>query len=535
MMLMQELLTSAEMREIEGRAIAGGAVTASELMERAGQGTVEAMLDWRPGLFARAGRALILCGPGNNGGDGFVIARLLKTRGWEVELYLYGCAPAEISRLPPDAAVNARRWRDVGEILPLDSGVLRRLESLERVPDVLIDALFGTGLTRGLSGSLSALLAELADRIDPASVARVAVDSPSGLCMDSGRVLGPAGHFILPADLTVSFHRPKLGHFLGDGPAYCGALRVVDIGLPQGPSGARLAGAQKPLLDKGAPRSGRAHKYDHGHALILSGGRGKGGAARLAARGSLRIGAGLVTLGCPPEALSENAAVLDAIMLEALPGAEEITGFLSARKVGAVCIGPGFGEGPRLRAFLAAILTGPRVDARINPPPVVLDADALSEFAHDPETLFAMLHGACVLTPHEGEFGRLFPDLLLKPSAPAVTGPAYSRLDAAREAAARAGCVILLKGADTVIADPSGRAAISAAAYERAVPWLATAGAGDVLAGFITGLLARGVAPFEAAEAASFLHVESALQFGPGLIAEDLPEQLPAVLRRLGF
>ena len=166
---------------------------------------------------------------------------------------------------------------------------------------------------------------------------------------------------------------------------------------------------------------------------------------------------------------------------------------------------------------------------------VVLDADALTEYRKDPETLFAMLHDRCVVTPHEGEFGRLFPDILARLKEPATKGPAYSKVDATRDAAKRAGCVVLFKGADTVIAHPDGRCTINSAHYERSAPWLATAGSGDVLAGFITGLLARGFEPMQAAETAAWLHVECALKFGPGLIAEDLPEQLPAVFRDLGL
>lgn len=251
----------------------------------------------------------------------------------------------------------------------------------------------------------------------------------------------------------------------------------------------------------------------------------------MAARGALRIGAGLVTVGCPPAALIENAARLDAVMLTAVRGEDALADELAARKINAVCIGPGFGTGARLRAFVAALLgrgTEPR-------PAVVLDADALSEYAADPETLFAMLHKNCVLTPHEGEFGRLFPDILAKLKEPATKGPAYSKVDATRDAAARAGCVVLFKGADTVIAAPDGSCTINSAHYDRAAPWLATAGSGDVLAGFITGLLARGLSPMAAAQAAAWLHVECARKFGPGLIAEDLPEQLPAVFRDLGL
>ena len=244
-----------------------------------------------------------------------------------------------------------------------------------------------------------------------------------------------------------------------------------------------------------------------------------------------------MTVGCPPEALVENAARLDAVMLAEVKGVDGLQAELRDRKVNAVCIGPGFGLGPRLRDFVEAALkdgldTHPTKSAKIS---TVLDADALTEYRDDPETLFAMLHDRCVLTPHEGEFGRLFPEILAKLKEPATKGPAFSKVDATREAAKRAGCVVLFKGPDTVIADLDGRCAINSAHYERATPWLATAGSGDVLAGFITGLLARGFDPMTVAETAAWLHVECALKFGPGLIAEDLPEQLPAVFRELGL
>lgn len=546
---MTRLLTAAEMRAIETAAIASGEVTGLELMERAGRGVVEAILDWRPELATAPHRAVVLCGPGNNGGDGFVVARLLKERGWEVEVFLYGRDPAEIDRLPPDAAENARRWREVGEIEPLEPHTAPRRWRLGPTrPDIIIDALFGAGLARPLSGDLRDALYRLDDEIPEGLALRVAIDCPSGLCMDSGRVLGSKiFDDRLPShlDLTVTFHKPKLGHYLAAGSEWAGEIRVVDIGLQQRHDGVPLADPHTVFLYKGSPEHWRSHKYDHGHALVLAGGVGKGGAARLAARGALRIGAGLVTVGCPPAALQENAAALDAIMLAALPDAEVLPELLTRRKVRAVCIGPGFGRGERLRAFVSAVFERGIAEQRAHAeqhgwkrrprPGVVLDADAISEFADDPQTLFAMLHENCVLTPHQGEFGRLFPDLLEKLTAPATTGPAYSKVDATREAAARAGCVVLFKGPDTVIADPSGRVAVSAAAYERAAPWLATAGTGDVLAGFVTGLLARGFGAFEAAETASWLHVECARQFGPGLIAEDLPDELPAVFRALGL
>jgi hydroxyethylthiazole kinase-like uncharacterized protein yjeF len=267
---------------------------------------------------------------------------------------------------------------------------------------------------------------------------------------------------------------------------------------------------------------GQGHKFSHGHALVLAGGAGRGGAARLAARGALRIGAGLVTLGCPPDALAENAARLDAVMLHVLPDASALSEALADRRVATLVLGPGLGTTPREAGLVETALADGR--------PAVLDADALRLIAADAR-LFQMLHPACVLTPHAGEFTDLFPDIAARLAAPATTGPGFSKLEATRAAAARAGCCVLFKGPDTVIADPAGAAAINAAHYDRAAPWLATAGAGDVLAGFIGGLLARGFAPMPAADAAAWLHVECARSFGPGLIAEDLPDLLPQVLR----
>ncbi len=533
---MTELLTAERMRAIEGAAIAEGAVTGLDLMERAGRGVVAALLAERPERAARASRAAVLCGPGNNGGDGFVVARLLHARGWEVEVFLYGRDPGEIDRLPPDAAANARRWAALGPIRALDAHPLP--------PDALvIDALFGTGLTRPLGPDLARRLAaeDVAFR-PPRDL--VAVDAPSGLCLDSGRVLGEAG--ALRVGLTVTFHAPKLGHYLAEGPALCGALRVVDIGLSD-PGGAApvalLPRPDEPPAEALAKR-GAGHKYDHGHVLVLAGGVGRGGAARLAARAALRVGAGLVTVGCPPAALIENAARLDAVMLRPLADPQALAAALDDPRIAALCLGPGLGA-DRARALVpAALAPQAQSDARSEEPGpsaarpprgVVLDADALTAFEADPEALWAHTHPRCVLTPHDGEFARLFPDLAAPLRAPARAGPAPSRVDAVRAAAARAGAVVLLKGPDTVIAAPDGAASVHSAAYARAAPWLATAGAGDVLAGLIAGLLARGCAPRPAAEAAAWLHVEAARAAGPGLIAEDLPEALPGVFRDLGL
>jgi len=521
------LLTAAEMRAIETGAIERGAATGLELMDRAGHGVVEAILAWRPELSGGRRRALVLCGPGNNGGDGFVVARLLRERAWGVEVWLYGRDPAALDRLPPDAGVNARRWAAMGEIRPWDDAAIAdRIDSHEH--DIVVDALFGTGLTRGTSEDTARTRRSVTSAAFADAVPRlVAVDLPSGICSDSGANLGGA----FPVNLTVSFHRAKRGHVLSDarpldgGARFCAEVVVADIGLghaePSDPQ-CRLVGPPAPA--RIAKRAG--HKYAYGHALVLAGGVARGGAARLAARGALRVGAGLVTVGCPPAALIENAARLDAIMLRRVADAQALSALLTDARLNALCLGPGLGTGERTRALVAAATAAERA--------TVLDADALTAFAGDPAALFAHLHEGCVLTPHDGEFARIFPDLAAPLAEAATTGPAPSRVDAVQAAAARAGCTVLLKGPDTVIARPDGAARVHAATGARAVPWLATAGAGDVLSGLIAGLMARGAAPLEAAGDAVWLHAEAARRVGPGLIAEDLPEALPRVLRDLG-
>lgn len=496
---MTELLTTAQMRAVEAAAIAAGRTTGLSLMERAGAGAVEATLARWPGLADPPRRALILCGPGNNGGDGWVIARLLRERGWDVTAVALGVP----DRTPADAAESWRRWRDGGgaalSVAPDGAGF-----------DLAVDALFGAGLTRDLPAEAAAMLAAAR------RCARlVAVDGPSGLCLDSGRALGAA----VAADLTVSFHAAKPGHHLGLGPDLCGRLVVAGIGLdPAAPApGAPIALAGPEAA--GLMKRSVAHKYDHGHALVLAGGVGRGGAARMAARAALRVGAGLVTLGAPGAALIENAARLDAVMLRRLNDARDLAGLLADPRITAVLLGPGLGVDARTRALALAALASKR--------PVALDADALTAFAADPADRAALMAalraGRAVLTPHGGEFVRLFP------AAAALASP----LDAARAAAAESGATVLLKGRATVIAAPDGTAAIHSAAYGREAPWLATAGAGDVLAGLIAGLLARGFAPLPACATAAWLHVEAARHVGPGLIAEDLPEALPDVLRGL--
>lgn len=533
---MRELLTSAQMRAIEQEAMESGAVTGLQLMERAGQGVVDAIFEAWPELSHARGpddapqrdstpneterQAVVLCGPGNNGGDGFVIARLLRELGWDVAVYFLGQA----ENLPKDARHNYKRWSEIGEVHSLSEGRIA-VEGTEGAPiDVVVDALFGTGLARGLSGldSVQACLANWATGDTGPRV--VAVDIVSGICADSGRYLGdPPANRRGAAELTVSFHAAKLGHVLSDGALASGRVVVADIGLAHQPDSALVQAVDQ--VDRRIFKNGAGHKFSSGHALVMTGGFGATGAARLAARGALRIGAGLVTLAAPAEAMAECAAQVTSVMLKVVPDEDAFCDMLADDRISALCLGPGLGLA-RAQGMLPIGLAAAR--------PTVLDADALSAFRDAPDRLIAMLHGACVLTPHGGEFARLFPDLATRLATPAQTGPAFSKVEATRDAAKRAGCVVVFKGLDTVIAAPDGACRVHTATAERDAPWLATAGAGDVLAGMIAGLLARGFEPFAAATTAVWLHVEAARAFGPGLIAEDLPEQLPKVLRSLG-
>ncbi|MBJ3763557.1 NAD(P)H-hydrate dehydratase [Maribius pontilimi] len=524
------LLTAAEMREIEMAAMESGSMSGIELMERAGAGVVDAILEEWPELRHGRRRAVVLCGPGNNGGDGFVVARLLSGCRWDVEVRLLG----DPESVTGDARANLDRWLRIDAIQPLDASYDGPVCG-EGAADIVVDALFGIGLSRPLEG-LETLAFNLEDFVDlspdglrPVGNFKwpipkvVALDVPSSLCADSGKVFphasGAASRF--RAHLTVTFHKLKRGHVLGVGPELCGRVRIVDIGLADTDAGLPTLGPPA----RGAVAKVEGHKYDHGHAFVLSGGVGKGGAARMAARAALRVGAGLVTLGCEPAALTENAAQLNAIMLRAVTDATDLEQVLADMRITALGLGPGLGLTDHEAALLRVMLDAGR--------PTVLDADALSLIARD-DDLRAQVHKRCVLTPHRGEFARLFPDISERLDAPAGEGATYSEIDAARDAASEIGATVLLKGPATVIATPTGRVAINAAVYGHAVPWLATAGAGDVLSGLIVGLLARDLSPFDAACDAAWLHAEAAHRFGAGLIAEDLPDLIPGVLASLG-
>ncbi|WP_299776773.1 NAD(P)H-hydrate dehydratase [uncultured Roseobacter sp.] len=513
---MTELLTGAEMRAHETAAIESGVVTGLELMERAGQGVVDAMFAQWPDMRTGARHVVVLCGPGNNGGDGFVVARLLKERGWTANVF---CLAAP-NNLPPDARQNFDRWADLGPVVPITE---LQIDS-DFKPDLIVDALFGTGLTRAIEAPLDLLFSEINAHAARGDTKVLSVDIPSGVCADSGRVLGGS----LRADLTVTFHGEKPGHLLTHGlMAHSEKVVVVDIGLPphrRNPSDAKFILKNEAPTASTLGKSGGRHKYDYGHAVVISGPAAHTGAARLAARGALRIGAGLVTVAARAQALPELAAHQTAVMLRQVErGADLKVQFGDDARANAFCAGPALGTDDVAADLLGAVLALERT--------TVLDADALTLLAERPK-LFAALHTSCVLTPHGGEFARLFPEIAQKFATPPTRGPAYSKVDATRDAARKAGCVVLFKGPDTVIAGPDGRCVINPP--DDSAAWLATAGSGDVLAGFICGLLARGLPPLLAAATGTALHGECARSFGPGLIAEDLPEALPGVFRQLG-
>ena len=472
------ILTVAEMAAADRAAIAAG-TPGVELMERAGAAVADAVCE----RFAPQPVA-VLCGPGNNGGDGYVIARLLHERGWPVEVRSLG------EPITPDARAARARW--IGGVRPLDGAP---------DADLVIDALFGAGLSRPLDGAAAAAAADLAKRPD----AVVAVDIPSGVPGDTGQPGGPA----ICAGLTVTFHARKPGHVLEPGRGLCGEVVVADIGLGETPSKLVENGPDLWLARFPWPAQ-TAHKHARGRLIVISGDAWSTGAARLAARAGLRIGAGLVTIFAHPEALAANAAHLEAVMLRSYETDLELE--QAAQRVDAAVIGPAAGV---TETTLLNVLALARTGAAL-----VIDADAITVFRDDPEELFSLLDRDDVLTPHAGEFERLFPGAIK--AAP-------ERITAARRAAQTAGAVVLLKGPDTVIAAPDGRAAVNF----NGSPWLATAGTGDVLAGFIGGLISQGMDSFEAACAAAWIHAEAAERHGPGLISEDLPGLTPGVLRRL--
>jgi ADP-dependent NAD(P)H-hydrate dehydratase / NAD(P)H-hydrate epimerase len=477
------LLDVRRMAEADRLTVAAGQ-TVVELMEKAGQSVaLEITKRWS------ARSVIVLCGPGNNGGDGFVAARHLLKAGWPVRVAVLGHRdqfsgaarhhaelwPAEVEQLVPDALDGA---------------------------ELVVDAIFGAGLSRPLAGAAAETLSAAASRRLP----MVAIDVPSGLMGDTGEAVGAVA-----AVLTITFFRKKPGHLLLPGRRLCGEVVVADIGIP-----ASVLDSVSPDTFENDPclwlaelphSQAEGNKYTRGHALI-SGGYPMTGSARMAARAAARAGAGLTTIAVSALALPVYAAALTSIMVQPLAVPEDFECLLDDRHYKAFLIGPGAGTGEETRARVLAMLKTGRA--------TVLDADALTSFADDPPTLDQAITGPCVLTPHDGEFQRLF-------------DPSGDKLTRTRVAARRCGAIIILKGSDTVITAPDGRSVINS----NAPPTLATAGSGDVLSGIVLGLLAQGMEPFLAASAAVWLHGAAAAEFGPGLIAEDLPDLLPGVFRRL--
>jgi len=487
------LLTTEQMYAADKAAIEGG-VPGKVLMENAGRGAAEIIM----ARYAPC-KTAILAGPGNNGGDGFVIARHLAEKGWPVTLWCLG----EVAKLMGDAAEMAKLWQ--GETNKLSAKALEDAE-------LVVDALFGAGLTRPMEG----VAAELVEAAATKDVKIVAIDVPSGVEGTSGDVLGTA----FKADLTITFFTKKPAHVLHPAKQYCGEVAVVDIGIPKS-----VLDEIKPTAFENNPELWQhdwphlkpgTHKYARGHLVVLSGPKHQTGAARMAAEAGLRIGAGVVDMASPLEAVDINAAHLTAVMIKPYTDALALERLVSADRVSAVVLGPGMGVSSETRACARLVLESGK--------PCVLDADALTSFENMQDELFdaikALPERDVVLTPHHGEFQKLF--------GAASVGEG-GKIEAARKAAKTSGAIIVFKGPDTVITRPDGHTIVNT----NAPPTLATAGAGDVLAGFISGLMAQGMAGFAAACAGVWLHGRTAQMFGPGLIAQDIAPTLPRVLAEL--
>lgn len=473
------------------RHAAENGVSGEQLMAQAGAAVAQAIRHrWAPR------ETLVLCGPGNNGGDGFICAAALREAGWPVRVCLMGGQ----DQLKGDAAWAAGVWRETPE---------RAGPAACDTAELIVDALFGAGLNRPPEGEAAALIKAMSGRGVPV----VAIDLPSGVSGDLARAEGA----VAAADLTVTFHRRKPAHILEPAASLCGEVVLAGIGIPGSwrdvvQPCARENGPELWLSALPAVRTGD-HKHARGRLAVFSGGASSTGAARLAARAGLRAGAGLVTLASPPSALMVNASASTAVMVRRWADPAATDALLEDLRADAAVLGPAMGVGEGTRE---AVASAARTDTAL-----ILDADALTSFEDAPEALFAVLRPGDVLTPHPGEFRRLFPDIAARED--------INRIEAAARAAGRAGCCVLLKGPDTVIAAPGHLPVVN----RHASPALATAGSGDVLAGLIGGLAAQGVSGFDAACAAAWLHGDCGLRLGTGLIAEDLADILPERLSTL--
>ncbi len=488
------LLTPAEMSRADALTIASG-IPGERLMENAGYAVADVIC----ARFSQGARAIVLCGMGNNGGDGFVIARVLRQRGFVVRVALALPEGMSVRDLKGDAAGAERAWR--GETVPANPALFDGAT-------VIVDALYGAGLSRDVSGRDAQLIAAVnAARAEGARV--YAVDLPSGIDGRTGEVRGTA----VVADETVTFFRRKPGHLLLPGRTHCGRLRLAQIGI-----GSEVLAKIAPNTAANGPElwadcwpeaAVDSHKYSRGAALVASGPLPSCGAARLAAEATLRAGAGIVTVATPPDAVATVAGWRAAFVVKPAADMAALAALLGEPRLRAAVLGPGLGLGDDVWPAVRAALEGGMA--------LVLDADAITQASRRPEEAFSLIkkrEGGVVFTPHEGEFGRLFPDI------------GGSKLDRAREAAARSGAVVLLKGPDTVIAHPDGRAVIN----ENGTAALATAGSGDVLAGIIGGLLAAGRPTFEAVALAAWMHGEAGRMAGPGSLADEIAAALRGVL-----
>ena len=477
------LIGPRDMGLVDEDAAASG-IDSFRLMQNAGEAVAALAL----ARFPDSTRFVVLCGPGNNGGDGYIAAAALARSGADVCVYGLG-----IDGLKGDAALARAVFEE--DIEPLGTYTCRP-------GDVIIDAIFGAGLSRDVPQDVARIIVEATKLGLPV----VAADIPSGIDGETGEICGTA----FSASHTVTFMARKPGHLLLPGRELCGTLHVIDIGIPK-----RLVRARAGRLWENGPGlfsaalagpTAESHKYARGHVAVFSGGPTSSGAARLSATAALKAGAGAVTLVSPAEALAVNAAHLNAVMLREADS-RAIRAMLSDHRVSAFVVGPGYGVSAALRELALSLLTKP----------TVLDADALTAFASEPKSLFEAIRAegaTVVMTPHEGEFGRLFPDL---------ASTSGSKVERARKAAARSGAVIIYKGSDTVIAAPDGRAAINT----NAPADLATAGSGDVLAGITAAMLAHAAPAFEAACAAVWIHGQAGQVAGRGLTAETLVDVIP--------
>jgi ADP-dependent NAD(P)H-hydrate dehydratase / NAD(P)H-hydrate epimerase len=486
------LLTPDEMARVDEAAISSG-IPIYDLMVRAGYAVAATALRRYP----QAARFVVFCGPGNNGGDGYVAATALKDAGASVAVFALG----DPQRLKGAPAKALNSW----------SGEVKSIDIYEPAAgDVVVDAVFGAGLARDVPDALATLIGKARDMQLPV----IAVDLPSGLCGGRGVPLGAA----FSADCTVTFMARKPGHLLLPGRSLCGDIEVADIGIPW-----RIIEAQAGRLTENGPHLWRkllpsagaeSHKFRRGHLAVFSGEASKTGAARLSAAAGLKSGAGLVTIASPADAIEVNAGHLTAVMLKQLDTVDDLSDWLQDGRLQTFVLGPGFGIGEKAKDFVLVL----------NDRSLVLDADGITSFKDEPQALFDAFSGGeprLVLTPHEGEFARLFPDL--------AADETLGKIEKARKAAERAHAAIVYKGADTVIASADGRATINA----NGPPWLATAGSGDVLAGMIGALLAQGMPAFEAAAAGVYLHGEAAHMAGPGITAEDLVEHAGRALAQV--